>query len=111
MSLEQEHVIDAIGIDRETGHIVLTIADSWDWADKNGHLLALQAKINAYLEFIESKQINDAVPGASEKPITIDIVTKYPMPISGIELLEKTHSVASDLNVTVSHRHLPVVTP
>jgi hypothetical protein len=30
MSLENTNTVDAMGIENETGHAVLTIADSWD---------------------------------------------------------------------------------
>jgi hypothetical protein len=54
MSLDQPNKVDAIGLEKGTDQTVLTIADSWDWTDEPKHLIALQAKLNSYLEFIES---------------------------------------------------------
>jgi hypothetical protein len=67
MSLDQPNKVDAIGLEKGTDQTVLTIADSWDWTDEPKHLIALQAKLNSYLEFIESGQVWDEYPTAKGK--------------------------------------------
>jgi hypothetical protein len=57
MSVEQKDVIDAIGVNKESGEVVLTISDHLDWEDTSAHLLVLQDKINTYIAFIESGEI------------------------------------------------------
>ena len=42
MSLDKPKIVDAIGIEKDTGMAILTIVDSWDWAEEKRHLLALQ---------------------------------------------------------------------
>jgi hypothetical protein len=54
MSLDNLEVVDAVGTEKDSGTIVLTILDAWDWDDQGQHLLALQAKINVYLGFVGS---------------------------------------------------------
>lgn len=71
MSLDKVAQIDAAGIDRNSGSVVLTIADYWDWA----HLLALQAKLNAYFRFIESGQILKSYPEAHGRTVTIEAIS------------------------------------
>lgn len=105
MSLESTDSVDAIGIDRETGYIVLTIADAWEWSDITAHLQALQAKLNAYFEFIESGQIWESYPSAKQRQLVIDIVMRFPPPSAANQFLSKATVVAKELNVILRHRY------
>lgn len=107
MSLDNTTVVDAMGLETGTEHAVLTIADSWEWSDDPAHLLALQAKLNAYFEFIESGQIWEAYPAAKNRQLVIDVITRFPPTISGVLFLEKAKTAAAELNVIVTHRTLP----
>jgi hypothetical protein len=105
MSLDHSNSVDAIGIENETGHAVLTIADSWEWNDERAHLLALQAKLNAYFEFIESGQIWDSYPTANGRQLIIEVITRFRPTATAIELLEKANETATQLCMQVRHRH------
>ena len=71
MGVEQTTVIDAIGIDKVSGAVHLTIADALEWdAD---HLRLLQEKLNAYLAFVESGELYSAYPSAAERPVVLDL--------------------------------------
>jgi hypothetical protein len=60
VSVEQTDEVDIVGIDRETGHVVLTVSDHLDWSDSVGHqIILLQKKLNRYLTFVESGEILD----------------------------------------------------
>ena len=72
MSLDQPKVVDFCGVSREDGCCVLAIADDRKWNDWE-HLLALQAKLNNYLAFIESGEIYAARPEARGLAIEISI--------------------------------------
>lgn len=104
MSLDNVEVVDAVGTEAEGGTIVLSIIDGWDWNDERGHLQALQSKLNAYFEFVETGQIYEAYPEASGQPLRIDIVSKFPIPEVGLSFLEKASAVASELNMIVTNR-------
>jgi len=80
MSIDHPKVVDAIGISRTTGDVDLTIADQRDWSDVEAHLLALQEKINAYLDFVESGDVYREYPTASEKKLKILIMFRFPPP-------------------------------
>ena len=56
MSIEQSDKIDFISITK-SGKVQLTISDHLEWNNEEMHLLILQKKINAYLDFIQSEQI------------------------------------------------------
>lgn len=106
-SLDNPNIVDAIGTEKTTGDIILTITDSWDWIDVRQHLLALQAKLNSYFNFIESGQIFREYPNAKGRKIVIDVITRFPMPEIGLGLLEKANEACTDLGVKVRNRHYP----
>ncbi len=58
MAIEKSNIVDAVGIEKTTGDVVLTIADYLDWETSEAqHLELLQEKLNAYLRFIESGEL------------------------------------------------------
>lgn len=103
MPLESVNSIDAIGIERETDIVVLTIADSWDWTHSHEHLLALQKKLNAYFGFIEAGQIWDDYPAAVGRQLKINVIFRYPPPLSALQLLSKASEAASEISTQISH--------
>ena len=107
MALEDASVIDAAGIEKETGFIILTIADAWDWTDEQSHLKALQEKINAYLQFVESGEILDTFPEAAFKQIIIDFYFKLPLPSIGEDFLRHASSACEKFGVKVRHSIFP----
>jgi hypothetical protein len=76
MSIEQIDKIDFISTTSE-GKVELTISDHLEWDFEKNHLLVLQNKINAYLDFVKSGQILEDYPSAQNKEITISVVMKY----------------------------------
>lgn len=104
MSLENTETVDAVGTESDGSAVVLSIIDSWDWADQQGHLHALQEKLNAYFGFVESGQIYEAYPDATGKALRIDIVSRYPVPDAGLAFLEKAATVAAELDISVTQR-------
>jgi hypothetical protein len=102
MGLDNIELVDAVGTEIDSNTIVLSIVDSWDWQSQRAHLLALQAKLNAYFSFVESGQIYEAYPEANGKLLRIDIVSRYPFPEAGLEFLEKASAAASKLNMKVT---------
>jgi len=77
VSVEQTDVVDILGIDRETGHVVLTISDHLDWSDSVGHQTILQKKFNTYLAFVESGEILEQYPKAKDRPVTFNVVFRF----------------------------------
>ena len=76
MSIEQEDKIDFISTTPE-GKVDLTISDHLEWDAENNHLLILQNKLNAYLDFVQSGQILENYPSAENNEIRISVVMKY----------------------------------
>ena len=90
MAVDNQSIIDFISITPEN-EVQLTISDHLDWDDEN-HFLHLQNKINSYIEFIESNQINEIYPDAIGKQIVINVALKY-----------KPNKVARDFLHEIAH--------
>jgi len=56
MSIVDLDKVDAAGKDKKENALRLMITDHLDWEHEDTHLEILQDKINAYLQYIESKQ-------------------------------------------------------
>lgn len=106
MSLENCEVIDAVGSEKDSNIIVLSIIDSWNWADEIKHLLMLQAKLNSYFGFVESGQIYDSYPDAIGKNFRLDIIFRHQIPESVLDFLKQASMVASALNLPIAYRVL-----
>src|SRR5262245_32341666 len=77
MPVDNPDVVDAIGIERATGVVVLTISDHLEWDATDDHARVLQEKINRYLGFVESGELLEQYPKALGKPVRIDVVCKH----------------------------------
>lgn len=107
MAIDNPDQVDAVGIETNSDFAVLTILDSWDWQDERKHLLALQAKLNAYFSFVESGQLWESYPDAAGRQVIIDVISKSPLPQVGIDLLHRASETCAVLDVKIRYRHLP----
>ena len=57
MAIDEPERIDIIATKPGSSEVLLVISDHLDWKDPEGHSLALQAKINTYLAFVDSGQL------------------------------------------------------
>ena len=105
MAIEDLGSIDAIGVDRETGFVVLTVADAWDWSDEVKHLEVLQAKLNSYLNFIESGEVWSSFPDSAGRTVVVDIVMRYKLPTAAEEFIAKARHIFSEQGIQLRHRH------
>lgn len=80
MTVEETDKIDRLAFNRQNGDVLLVISDHLDWDENEGeHLLALQGKLNTYLEFVESGQLYAKYPRATGKRIIFYVVGKFPL--------------------------------
>jgi hypothetical protein len=79
MTVEEPKVIDIPAFNKREGRLYLVISDHLGWGEneEEHHLLCLQAKVNAYLHFVESGQLKEQLPDWSGFPITIKVAAKY----------------------------------
>lgn len=94
MAVDDPDQIDAIGVERTTGAIVLTITDHLPWDDASDHLTRLHEKLNRYLEFVENGQIFDAYPEAKRNStLRIDVQCLHPPLTEGLHFLERARDM------------------
>lgn len=110
MALDKFDTVDAVGIETSTDCVVLAIADSWDWSDEVAHLLALQAKLNSYFDFIDEGQLVQSYPSAAGRKQVIDVITRFPLPAVAIALLDRARESVSNLQIEIRSRCIPGAT-
>jgi RHS repeat-associated protein len=103
VSIEQLDVVDIVSIDKQTGHVILTISDHLDWSDSVAHQTALQAKFNKYLAFIESGEILTRYPEAKGRPVVIKVVLKYKPDLDGCSFLSRAKAVIESAGFSLRH--------
>lgn len=106
MSVVDRQKIDVIGLETVSGKVVLTVADDLDWSDENLHLTALQEKLNTYLSFIESGEVNEAFPESVGRRIVIAIVSKFALTEEGLKFLERARSIIEASGIELRHKVL-----
>lgn len=103
MSVEQLDVVDVICIDKETGHVILTISDHLDWSNTIEHQTVLQAELNKYLAFVESGEILIRYPDAKDRPVAIKVVFKYKPDQQGWQFLVRAKEVIESAGFSLRH--------
>jgi len=98
MGIESPNTVDAVGIDKVTGEVVLFVFDSLPWTDSQKHLL-LEGKINRYLGFIEHGELLESYPNAADKSVRIEMIFRFEPPDNWIAQLEKAQEVAGSYGV------------
>ena len=105
MSIDQTNVVDSIGIEDSTGNVILTISDHLDWLVKDdSHLLLLQEKINTYLRFVESGEINEAYPNAKGKNVVINVIGQYPLSQEAKSFYDKVTAIVNSAGIKLQFR-------
>src|SRR5262249_15805465 len=99
MAVDQPKVIDIVSKDDESG-FVLTICDHLDWNNTREHLTILQDKINTYLAFLESGEINEKYPDAKGHSIQIEVMFNYRPSPEAHSFLVKVRSIIEDAGFT-----------
>lgn len=99
MTIENTSIVDAIGTDKVTGAVHLTITDHLPW--DTAHLRLLQEKINLYLGFIESGEIFSSYPNAKGAPLVIDVFTKFRPSEDAVRFLKQAEAVAANYGASL----------
>jgi len=106
MTLTAVREIDAVGVDRQTGKVVLTVVDDLGWGDDDHHLVLLQSKLNVYLRSIESGELEDAYPDAKGRPVQILILAREQPPAQARHTLEHVRCALERSGYELEHRVL-----
>jgi hypothetical protein len=106
MTVENQRVVDFVGIDKDDGHIVLTISDHLDWQDEIGHLSSLQEKLNSYLAFVESGELLEQYPNGRGRRVRIDVVLKHPPSREGEQFFRNARAAVAAAGFELEYRVL-----
>lgn len=101
MALADSEKIDFIGIAPD-GFCVLTIADDLDWGDAQQHLAALKAKLNTYIDFIRTGEIERAYPAGKDNELKILVALREQPPPPGLEFLATAKQTVTALGIEFS---------
>lgn len=107
MTVGNFEVIDALGISKESGEVVLTISDHLTWATPSEHFEILEGKIGRYLDFIQSGQLLESVPDAANRQIRISIFCKYQPSAHAHRFLTAAERQLAEVGVKLSFGELP----
>lgn len=101
MSIIETNKIDAMGISKDGGGLILMLSDHLDWENEPEHLALLQDKINAYLGFIESNQYLDTYPDIVFEYYVIDVRFKYKATEDCLKFFEVINTQLRKYNIQV----------
>ena len=101
MSIADFDKVDGMGVLKSDDRVlVLMITDHLPWDDAEAHIWALEDKINAYVEFIETKQYQNTYPDRSFDKFIIQIYFMYPYPETCTQFLKTATKQFAPLNIT-----------
>lgn len=75
MAVDNAEIIDAIGTERGTGDVVLTISDHLSWGTEHDemHIEVLSEKLAMYEDFIATGQLQESFPNAINRLPVISV--------------------------------------
>lgn len=104
MSVTETNKIDGIGIDKEDNTLVFLITDHLTWLiEEYKHLKLLQAKLNAYVAYIESKQYKSVYHGREFDKFRIEIAFKYQCTENCMRFLAAGRNQLKSRNIDVKY--------
>jgi hypothetical protein len=109
MSVDQTDKIDFMWKDEQSGRVMLTISDHFDWSKEaeDAHLSLLQDKLNTYLYFIESGQLWKAKPEYKGLPVAIHVRAKYRLSKVAAKFYKAAEKGVSEAGASLVFDHAP----
>ena len=101
MSVTELDKVDAMAKSMDEKELIFLISDHLDWSDEYTHLVTLQDKINAYLEFIESKQYAETYPKNTFDSYVIEIHFLYGMSENCFKFLDTVANQLEDMDIKI----------
>lgn len=102
MTVEEPTRIDINAFDPKAGRVYLVIADhlGWDKGEEEHHLLCLNDKLQNYLHFLQSGQLEEYKPQWKGFPITIRVAALHPPKGEGIKFYKIAKELVRDAGFT-----------
>lgn len=98
MSVMDEGVIDNMGLRKNEKSLNLYIFDhlAWGLEADDVHIFMLQNKLNDYLQYIDSGQVNERYKVEDYENIIIRVIAKYPFSYDCVQFLDKAKRYIND---------------
>ncbi len=109
MSVTDEKIIDFAGLDKNGKRLILTITDYLTWGEETDdvHLLMLQNKLNVYLQYIESGEVNEEFEPDKYNYIVISIIAKYPFSAECLKFLSMSKKAINEAGFGLEWEFMP----
>jgi hypothetical protein len=103
MSIDNPNVIDFVGIDLDTGEVVLTISDHLPWDEEIEHFAMLEAKIRGYVAYVSSGQLLEWRPDSTSRRIRIDVVLLHPASPGALQFLTEAQEALDPYGISIRY--------
>ncbi|MBK8545095.1 MAG: hypothetical protein IPL62_17070 [Caulobacteraceae bacterium] len=107
MTVENATTIDMIGIDPQSGQVVMGISDHLDWTHEEQHLALLEAKINTCLAAFQNGQIVEIVPEAKGRKPKVELILQFEPPPNVKAILSALEKKMDAAGYSFAFRPLP----
>lgn len=106
MSVSEADKVDIVASRPGSPCVVLVVADHLPWDDLAGHMTTLQAKLNTYIDFIESGQVRrlKEPPIPPNPELLIRIAMRHAPPPGAQEFFTKAAAVLASIGVGLEQR-------
>jgi len=101
MSILDKETLDGIAVNEGEEELRLLLTDHLDWSNEYSHLLALQDKINAYIEFCEGQQYQEIYGDVTVERIVFEIHFRYEPTAKALHFLNIVQQQVIALKIVV----------
>ena len=103
LSVVDNKTVDGVALTDDKKGIILLITDHLEWKDEYQHLIMLQAKINAYISFLEEKQYEDIYQDVSIMYGIIEIYFLYCLTKNAEKFLHSVNNQLNELGIKIQY--------
>lgn len=107
MTVEQNDVIDGIGLEPGGLAVAMLISDHLGWSNPRD-IAVRAAKIEAYADVVLSGSLADHYPPAAEKPVLIKLIYKQSPNDEGARFLASVAKQLQAVGIGFEHTSLPL---
>lgn len=101
MSVLDKKTVDGMALDQDRNCLRLLISDHLDWSNEYNHLVALQEKINAYIDFCEERQYCQVYPNAMITYAVFEIHFQHEPTKRAWNFLEQVQRQVNEMGITL----------
>lgn len=107
MTIENPNTVDGLGISKLDGKVVMTISDHLDWNDLQAHIKILASKLEAYIAFSSSGDLEQTIIDARNREKRIELIHEYPPTPKAVEYLTSISDQLDSIGMEFTYSSLP----